>query len=119
VKCKGHGQISATVLAFTWIACRIAGVSAEIRMGYVWTVSQQRYYLLNLIFPVPVFQAIQQKCKPYLQVAVCLEKRAFCLFVRRVGFIPPFCIPHRHMTFAHNTFTVHRERRQDVTVLGL
>jgi hypothetical protein len=44
--------------------------------------------------------------------------RAFCLFVCRVCSIRAFCIPHRHMKFAHHTFTVYHERRQDVTVLG-
>ena len=68
VKGRVHGQISATVLVFTWTACRIVGVQAEIRTEYLFTISSSLH-----IFPLPMFQATEQKWTPYLQAAVCLR----------------------------------------------
>jgi hypothetical protein len=76
------------------------------------------YYLLKLTY-IPFSYVSSHTAEIHSIFVSVSEKRAFCLYVRRVSFIPPLCIPHRHMKFAHHTFTAYRERRQDVTVLGL
>lgn len=78
------------------------------------------YYLLKLTYiPFTYLSNHTAEIHPIFVGCSVSEKRAFCIYVHRVSFIPPFCIPHRHMKFAHHTFTAYRERRQDVTVLGL